>query len=286
MNPHVGTYRNIVAARAKDPAVRETLRQSGGALAVLLGYLLDEGDLDYVFAAVRKEGQETVTMTATSRQEVLAVARLEQPIMPDLPAIISKATELDARKAGLVLTPCQAEAMQLLEDYPVTDFSMRDRARFVVSSFCFGTFTETSFQSYVSETCGISPSEIIAVTNLSEKLEILLRDGKAINISMTDVLEHVRSGCLICTDLTGLCADLSAGVIPVEPRYTTLILRSALAESAVERAVNAGQLEIAPGDSVERVLTDLVTSMAGEKARRAESARASLAKRSGSTGLF
>jgi len=96
----------------------------------------------------------------------------------------------------------------------------------------------------------MNPLDIVKF-DVTGKLEITLKDESVMIIPLKDIDDCVRPGCHICTDLTALHSDVSAGSVGTPNGSTTLIIRNTVGEQFVNSAVENGELLI--GDEVDMV---------------------------------
>jgi len=270
MQSSLGEYKEIIVARATDEEIRSKRKRSGGAVTAILIYLLESKILDGVVIVKAKEGLQTEVVVARNREEMLIAAANEWPVAPNLRMMKEAIAEKEIQDCGVIVTPCQAQGIRLMQEYPMTETDLGRNIKMIVGSFCYGTFTHTSFRTFLKEKQGLEPADVKRVEVTSEFLEITLKNGKRVEIATRDVLTHVQSGCLICHDLTAAASDISTGVIPTRPRFTTLIVRTQFGQEVVKEAIKAQYLEIAPLEIGRPFIENMIKDMAEEKIRRAQ----------------
>jgi coenzyme F420 hydrogenase subunit beta len=270
MRDPLGKYKEIIVARAVDEEIRNKQKSSGGAVAAIFIYLLEHKILDGVVIVEAKKSLQTEVVTARNREEMLIVAESERPVIPDLRGMKEAIVEKGLKNCGVFVTPCQAEGIRLMQEYPMTETDFASHIKLVISPFCSGTFTQKSFQTFLKEKQGLELAKVRKVGVTSDFLGITLTSGEIVRIPVREVLAHVQTGCLICHDLTATESDISAGVVSTAPTFTTLIVRSDFGKEAVEEAVRARYLEIAPLEIDKSFIEGMIKKMAEEKIRRAE----------------
>lgn len=240
----LGEYIDIVSARAEMDVPR---KQSGGAVTAILTNALEEGMIDAVVTVVEdpwtlRPSSAVITSTdvlvhqAGSRYNwwVPLVASLKEAVM------IRKYANI-----AVVGVPCVTQAMKRMR---TSDLDLlrpfRKNIRIVMGLFCTETFDyEKLVQDKLITERRIDPLDIIHF-DVKGKLEITLKDGSMTIISLKDVEDCVRPGCHICTDLTAVDSDLSAGSIGSSKGYTTLIIRNPVGKQFVNSAVANGKLSL------------------------------------------
>ena len=76
------------------------------------------------------------------------------------------------------------------------------------------------------------------------KLELSLTDGSKTTIPLKEIEDAIKDGCRTCTDFSALDADISAGSVGTEERWTTLLIRTEEGRQMIQSAVNAKDLEL------------------------------------------
>ena len=71
------------------------------------------------------------------------------------------------------------------------------------------------------------------------KLDITKQDGSHLTVPLAELESCIRGGCHVCTDLTAVNADISAGAMRSAAGYTTLVIRTPTGRGFVEHAVQA-----------------------------------------------
>jgi len=262
-------YKEIILARAVDDEIQSIRKSSGGAVTAIFTYLLEQQILDGVVYVESREGLEIETVIARNREEMLAAAESDWPISPSLRMMNEAIADNDILNCGVIVPPCQAEGIRLMQEYPMTETNIERNIKLIVGSFCYGTFTQKSFKTFLKEKKEIDTLQVQRVGITSDFLEITLKNGEMTKVPAGEVLLHIQSGCLVCQDLTAVESDISAGVIPTTPRYTTLIVRTDFGAEVVKGAVGADYLEIAPLKTGGPLIENMIKKMAVEKIKRA-----------------
>jgi len=249
----LGDYIDIVSAKAEMEVPK---KQSGGAVTAILTNALDEGMIDAVVTVVEDPWTLRPSSAVITSSEVLvhqAGSRYNWwvPLVASLKEAVMKRKFTNIAVVGV---PCVVQAVEKMRE---SDLDLlrpfRKYIRFVMGLFCTETFDyEKLVQDKLIAERQIDPLDIIHF-DVKGKLEITLKDGNMTIISLKDVEDCVRPGCNICTDLTALDADVSAGSIGSDKGYTTLIIRSAVGKQFIESAVDNGKLSIENDVNLESV---------------------------------
>jgi coenzyme F420 hydrogenase subunit beta len=99
--------------------------------------------------------------------------------------------------------------------------------------------------------------------NVAGKLEVTVEGRDQITIPLKELEATVRPGCRTCTDFAAVDADISAGAVGASKGYTTLLIRTPVGRSFVDRAVASGKLVTEP-----KVDLAAVERLAKEKSKR------------------
>jgi coenzyme F420 hydrogenase subunit beta len=243
-NETIGTYLDIVAARAKTDVPR---RQSGGAVTAILMQALKTGMID----AVVTVGEDRFTLRprsiviTTSEQLVHEAGSRYSWWVPLLAALKTAVIKRKYKRIAIVGVPCVVQAVSRIRNSDHDLLIPYARAiRLVVGLFC----TETFDYSVLVEKKLKSEHKIatweIKKLDVRGKLVVTMNDGNVFEFPMKELEDAVRTGCHFCTDATSLYSDVSAGSVGSPEGYTTLIIRNPVGKVFVDNAVTAGDLEL------------------------------------------
>jgi len=264
----IGFTRRIVLARAADEKIRKGRKGSGGAVTALLLSGLARGEFDAVVATIKSQGIEGKAVVIRDKEMLLRAAGSRWTLVENLKLLHQALSSYQVGKAAVVCTPCQAHFLKQTATFPLvegSDFS--ERLALIVGLFCMGTFSQPSFTAFLRRRFGVSPTEVTDVA-LREGFLYVEVEGREepLKITVSDAVEFVNLGCLLCDDYTALDADLSAGVAAAASGWTVLIVRTEAGEKILEAGEAGGLVETAPApiDVLEEICY-----RAEEKLRRA-----------------
>lgn len=261
----LGQFYGVYLARAKDEEILKRKVASGGAVTALLCYALDKELVDGVVTSKRVKGFEGRAIVARNKDELLDAAGNSWSIVPFAARIKAKIEEEDLKEVAVVCLPCQAQFFGQMRDFPILETDFGNRIKYIISLFCMGTFAFEAFLNYLRVKYGVRAEEIEDIRLSRESLEIHRETG-VLAIPLKEAYSYLQTGCLVCTDYTGLWSDISAGFVESEPGWTVLITRNARGEELVRRAEKEGYIELRDGSYV---LGD-VLKRAREKVARAQ----------------
>jgi coenzyme F420 hydrogenase subunit beta len=259
----LGSYQEIVAARSTFEVER---RQSGGAVTAILANALDEGLIDAVVTVTEDRWTLKPSSAVITSSETLihhAGSRYSWWV-PLLASLKEAAVTRKYRRIAVVGVPCVARATRVMRESDhdlLRPFGKSIRlviGLFCTESFDYGRLVEGKLQAERH----IEPWEIRRL-DVKGKLNILLQDDRMIAIPLSELEACVRPGCRVCTDLTAVDADVSAGAIGSPEGYTTLIIRNEIGRGFVDRSVRNGKLSTEPGINLAAI-----ERLAGQKAKR------------------
>lgn len=240
----LGDYLDLISAKA---AFDVPHRQSGGAVTAILVNALDKGLIDAVVTVTEdrwtlKPSSVVITKSDALVQE--AGSRYSWWV-PLLAALKYAAVDKKYRRIAVVGVPCVIQALARIRDSKhdlVRPYA--GSIRLVIGLFCTETFDYTSLVlGKIRMEKKIEPNQIKKM-DVKGKLEILMHDGTKAVLSMKELESSVRKGCHICTDLTSVFADISAGAVGSSAGSTTLIIRTLTGKSFVDSAVQNKQLSV------------------------------------------
>ncbi len=259
----VGDYLDLVAAKATFdiPA-----RQSGGAVTAILTNALDTGLIDAVVTVTEDRWTLKPSSVVITKSDLLvshAGSRYSWWV-PLLAALRHAAIDKKYRRIAVVGVPCVVQAiarMRSSRNDLVRPYA--ESIRFVIGLFCTETFDYASLVTgKLKREKKIDPAQVKKL-DVKGKLDILLQDGTTSSLSMAELESCVRKGCYICTDLTSVYADISAGSVGSPDGSTTLVIRTPAGKNLVESAVQNRKLTITGGVDIVAI-----EKLAGAKIRK------------------
>jgi coenzyme F420 hydrogenase subunit beta len=249
----LGKYIDIFSAKADIPIPG---KQSGGAVTAILVNALEQGMIDAVVTVEEDPWTLKPASTVITSEDVLinqAGSRYNWwiPLVSSLKeAVITR----KYRSVAIVGVPCVVQAVRKILDSDHDLLAPFKRSiRLVVGLFCTETFDyEKLVEGKLIRERSIEPLDIVHF-DVKGKLEITMKDGGLTVIPLKDVDDCVRPGCRVCTDLTAIGSDISAGSVGSPKGYTTLIIRTPAANAVVRNAIDNGLLSTGPDVDIQAV---------------------------------
>ncbi len=258
LGPVMGAY----LCRATDDDIKRMKVASGGAVTALLLYMLEKDLVDGIVTVKRMKGLEGQAVVARTREELLRTAGNKWSIVPFAARIKEKIEEEDLKRVGIVCLPCQAQFFSQMRDFPLLETDFGERIRYIVSLFCMGTFAFEAFLNYLHMRYNVPPSIIEDIRLEKDVLSVKHERGE-LKLPIKEVYSYLQTGCLVCTDYTGVWSDVSAGSLNEERGWTFMITRNPKAESLLKGARRKGYVEVRDGShaigSVLRAAKDKLT---------------------------
>lgn len=260
----LGSYTGIVSAQSTFDVER---KQSGGAVTAILTSALEQGLIDAVVTVTEDRWTLRPSSAVITSSDTLihhAGSRYSWWV-PLLASLKEAAINRKYRRIAIVGVPCVVRATKALRESEHDLLRPFGRSiRLVIGLFCTETFDyEKLMEGKLRQEHRIEPWQIRRL-DVKGKLDILLEDGSTTSIPLEELEACVRPGCRVCTDLTAVDADISAGAIGSPDGFTTLIIRSDTGRGFVDSAVRAGRL--ITGDEINQ---KIIERLAGQKAARA-----------------
>ncbi len=247
-NP-LGPVMGVYLCRATDEDIKRMKVASGGAVTALLLYMLENDLVDGVVTAKRVRGLKGQAVVARTRKELLKTAGNKWSIVPFAARVKEKIEEEDLRRVAIVCLPCQAQFFGQMRDFPLLETDFGERIKFIVSLFCMGTFAFEAFLNYLRVRYGLSPENIERI-NLEKEGLIVEHESGSLKLEISEVYSYLQTGCLVCTDYTGVWSDISAGTLKGRSGWTVMITRNPRAEGLLRKAADEGYLEVEDGSEV------------------------------------
>ncbi|MEA2625390.1 MAG: coenzyme hydrogenase subunit beta [Candidatus Binatota bacterium] len=269
--PHAGVfgrYRQIVAARCKDPEILARC-QDGGVVTGILAWGLRTGYLDgAVVSMVEPENPcAPVPKAVATVDEVIAGAGSWYTYVPNNLAL-QQAEEKGLTNVGFVGVPCQVtpiRKMQLKDaGYLVngrkkekhierqTKFlkGFGDRVKLSIGLLCTEVFTFQGLMvDKIEREMGI-PLTDVRQFNVKGKVLIYKKSGELVEMSLRKAQEYARPECHHCGDFSGEVADISCGGVG-STNWTIVVVRSRRGQEVFDALVRDGLLDVKPMEEFE-----------------------------------
>ncbi len=238
----LGAYLEIVTGQTTMDVPH---RQSGGAVTAILAQALDDGFLDAVVTVTEDRWTLRPSSVVITRSDMLiheAGSRYSWWV-PLLAALKQAVIEKKYRKIAVVGVPCVVQALTRMRESDNDLLKPYGTAiRLVIGLFCTETFDYSLLvQGKLHQHYKLEPYQIRKL-DVKGKLDITKQDGSHLTVPLAELESCIRGGCHVCTDLTAVNADISAGAIGSPAGYTTLVIRTPTGKGFVEHAVQAHAL--------------------------------------------
>ena len=241
-----GQYRSVLLARTTDHGIAE-VGQDGGLVASLLIWGLETGRIDGALtAAVVNDDRgpfDAGPRLVSTREDVLMTSGSSYTYSAN-PLAMEDALSADKESIALVGMSCQSSITGSLEAYGVNRY--RNRIGLTIGLMCSKTFTYDG-QKQVLADHGIDIADVIRV-NIKGVYQVWTRDGRYRDIPLKLLHPHTRPGCKLCPDFSAQHADISTGGIGSEDRWTLTVVRTARGEEWMRDLVDAGWVDVRPGE--------------------------------------
>jgi coenzyme F420 hydrogenase subunit beta len=259
----LGEFTAALAARASYETPR---RQSGGAVTAILASALDEGLIDGVVTVTEDRftlEPRSAVITSSGALVHEAGSRYSWWV-PLLASLKEAVVRRKLRRIAVVGVPCAVQAVRrMMESDHQLARPYGKSVRLLVGLFCTETFDYRILMGKIlGEKHGVEPWQVKRL-NVAGKLEVTVEGRDTIAIPLKELQAAVRPGCRSCTDFTAVEADLSAGAVGAPRGSTTLLVRTPVGKTFLDRAVSAGKLLTGP-----EVDLAAVERLAREKAKR------------------
>jgi coenzyme F420 hydrogenase subunit beta len=243
----IGNYLELFTAKAAFEIPR---RQSGGAVTAILANALDEGLIDAVVTVTEDRWTLKPSSVVITRSDVLmqqAGSRYSWWV-PLLAALKNAVIEHKLNRIAVVGVPCAIQAIARIRESDNDLLKPYGKAiRLTIGLFCTESFDYTLLvQGRLRRHYNLEPHEIRKL-DVKGKLEVLKHDGSITAVPLAELESCVRQGCRVCTDLTAVCSDISAGAIGSPVGSTTLIVRTCAGKGFIDSALRNRKLEVSQG---------------------------------------
>jgi dihydroorotate dehydrogenase electron transfer subunit len=238
----LGHYIHILSVKLTDHA-KETLPIEAGPITALLFAALEAGLIDCSIITDKDENFVPHPIMATNQKEIFKGIGYKPSQSPTL-SLIGDAINKEYTNTAVVGTPCQIQALRILQNHPIFDYEAYDLISLAIGTFCFGTYYNQLLIQCL-KSYNINPSEIIKFdSNKNDfSLKIYTNSGTK-QVPLNYIYEKsIRNACFSCSDYTAAFADISVGNIGSENGWKTLIIRNERGKEILELCIEKGFLE-------------------------------------------
>jgi coenzyme F420 hydrogenase subunit beta len=259
----LGEYSESLAGKSAFEIPR---RQSGGAVTAILASALEEGLIDGVVTVTEDRFTlEPRSAVITSSEALIHEAGSRYSWWVPLLASLKEAVvKRKLRRIAVVGVPCAVQAVRRMTASGHQLAKPYGRSiRLLVGLFCTESFDyQVLVRGILREKHGIEPWQVKRL-NVAGKLEVTVEGQDQVSIPLKELDAAVRPGCKTCTDFAAVDSDISAGAVGAPKGYTTILVRTPVGKSFVDRAIASGKLVTGP-----KVDLAAVERLAKEKAKR------------------
>ncbi len=236
-------YKTLVRATEKGVLAKG---QDGGAVSALLGWAMEEGELDGAVVAAPSSSVPWMDepRVVTNKEELLAAAGSRYTYCAT-PLGLKKAAEKKLKNVAIVGVSCESTAVRNLAAEGIKRWTRP--VKLIVGLMCTETFDYEAFViGKLQAELGIDLDQVVKV-NVKGKVIVTLADGRDIEIPLKDARPTANEWCHHCPDFSAEHADLSCGGLGMEG-WTMVLVRTDRGKDILERAVGAGILELRDAD--------------------------------------
>ena len=259
LTPEIGAVKGFYITRATYEQVRKGA-QHGGTVTTLMMLALREGIID---TAIIAEGGENFLHQGIAVNDPSGVKKRGKSkfIVSPTVAEFNRAAKGEAKKIGVVATPCQVLALAKMRLKPVpVDEGNIDKLKLVIGLFCGWALSWRRFVDLLREKTGLDAIVGMDIPPRKHTLEVYAKDG-TIEFSMEQVNSCIREACHYCFDTTAEFGDISVGSARLpegweETRtWNQVIVRTQRGDDLVQLAHARGLLEFreAPREALDEL---------------------------------
>jgi coenzyme F420 hydrogenase subunit beta len=259
-----GIAEGIWLARATRPDVLAA-GQDGGLVSALLIWGLENGRIEGALCSRRSAARpwDAEPFLATSPAEVLQAAGSRYTYSAN-PLAMRQAEQGGLRRLALVGTGCQAAMNGTLLAHRVNKYARR--IQLTIGLLCSKTFEYEGLRQVLEEQ-GV-PLADVAKLDIKGKLLVWRRStGERVDIPLKRLRPFTREGCRLCPDFAASLADLSVGGLGQQTGWTLTIVRTQRGADWLRDAVDAGAVQLRPGEEEPAALA-LLARLAAKSRQR------------------
>lgn len=285
----LGIYKNAYSARATDPKIRAR-GQDGGAVTAILAFgvenkLIDAsvlegyGETDSHF--ILGHGPlKTVPVIASSKEELLKAATSKYTPGGAISGLGEAGAMYPDGRIAVVALPCEAQGLQRMHSawmatpkYGGPGVEESGREVITIGLFCCNIFDyEHLTKEYLIEKHKIEPDRVTKIDIKKNILKVYYENQEkpVFERHISEVSDYIRPACKVCNDYTAELADISVGSDGSPPGWATILTRSEKGDRLVQKAIEAGAIEVKPLSEVEPGITKIMKLSSRKKQRPAK----------------
>jgi coenzyme F420 hydrogenase subunit beta len=259
----LGTYKEIVSARATDKQIQK-VSQDGGIVTGLLAFALEEKIIEgAVVAGPTDEFWKPEPMVAMSADEIIAAAGTKYTFSPNVMMLKKAVRQYGIEKLGTVAIPCQTMGIRKMQSYPFGVRFLADKIKLLIGIYCMENFPYASLETFISEKMGVS-MELVEKMDIGKGKFWVYTQDEVLSIPLKETHGYEQSGCNVCLDYVAELGDVSTGSVGSPDGWSTVITRTDGGDSIFKQAVEAGAFETKDIANVKPGL-DLLQKLSAQK---------------------
>jgi coenzyme F420 hydrogenase subunit beta len=260
-----GIALDIVLARTTDPELAD-VGQDGGFVSALLTFALENDFIDAALVSgLEGDGStwQAIPALATTRADVIATAGSRYTYSANTLAY-PEAIAGGAERIALVGMGCQASAPGAMQARKAGKIARR--LSLTIGLLCSKTFDDAIFEELFEAKYDVKRADIMKM-NIKGVFQLWLHDGRYVEVPLKECHAYTREGCKSCPDFAAEHADISTGGIGSFSDWTLTIVRTEVGRELLNAMVDAGVVEIRPGDDDPAAIA-LLRRLAGVSRKR------------------
>ena len=249
----LGPVSAIWQARSRDAGIKERA-QYGGVVTSLVSQALADGQVGEAVLTARDARGAPGGIRVRTPQEALEAAGSIYSGGAALAQLNQALSEPAEHALALVGLPCQslaAAAMRAHDDYPAAG----RRLALIIGLFCTWNLPLRGLRKVLAGSQVTGRVTRFDVPPPPAQVFEVVTEAGARQIPLQQVRAQTFPGCALCPDLTAELADVSVGAAEDQPGWNTLVARTPAGAQLVEKAAQAGRLEMKemPAESLEHL---------------------------------
>ncbi len=238
----IGTMKAIFITRAKTAAIRNK-GQYGGTVTALLTYVLENGIIDRALLSKTTKEKLPVGFVARNGKEVRECAGSNYIAYPALEAL-NRVNPESGDRIGIVVTPCQAQALAKMRTYPSRKRHSAENVKLVIGLFCTWAMAYEGFYDFLRQRLDIQDIKKFDIPPPPANTFDVHLAKETRTFSLDEIRKFRMPTCAYCLDMTAELTDISVGSAEGIPGWNTVIVRTDEGARVVETAKNMGIIEI------------------------------------------
>ncbi|MBF0099440.1 MAG: Coenzyme F420 hydrogenase/dehydrogenase, beta subunit C-terminal domain [Desulfobacterales bacterium] len=241
MQSSMGTYKDIVMARAADEHIRQHA-QYGGFTTAMLIYALQKAWIEGAVLTNKGDENSSTGIFAKTPNDILACSGSRFNGSASL-SVFNRCLRDNQKKIAIVGLPCQLIAVSQMENLSDEGEAIKNSIALKLGLFCTWALDFRRLREYLKKQ-GIHQRILkYDIPPPPEESFKVLTESGWIQFPLQEIRQLIQYGCTSCLDMTAEASDISVGMAENQAGWNTVMIRTQRGFDLFSQAVQEGVIE-------------------------------------------